>query len=118
VAEALRAAGAHAQTLWDVYGQREETVADEEWLAHAGDEGWLALTKDARIRYRERELAAIRRHDARVFVVTGKRLTGAELATRVVQNLYRIEQAARKRGPFIYAVYEKRIERIWTGVET
>jgi predicted nuclease of predicted toxin-antitoxin system len=105
------------RTLWDVYGNREERVPDEEWLARAGDEGWLVLTKDAQIRRRSTELSAIRQHRAKVFLVTGKRLTGTELAARVVQNLRRVEQAARKRGPFIYAVYEKRIERIWPRAE-
>lgn len=101
------------RTLANVYGEREQTVSDEEWLARAGTEGWLILTKDAKIRYREAELDAIRAHRAKVFVVAGKRLTGPELADRVVRNLRRIEQAARKEGPFIYAVYERRIERLY-----
>lgn len=113
LAQALADVGASVRTLADVYGKREERVPDEEWLARAGAESWVVLTKDARIRYRPAELEAIRISAAKVFVVTGKRLTGEEIAARVVQNLHRIEQAAGKRGPFVSAIYEKRITRIW-----
>jgi hypothetical protein len=48
-----------------------------------------------------------------VFVVSGGKLTGTQIVARVVQNLNRILQSARKRGPFMYAIYEKQITLIW-----
>jgi regulator of extracellular matrix RemA (YlzA/DUF370 family) len=49
-----------------------------------------------------------------VFVVSAKKLTGPQIADQVLANLNRIVQAARKKGPFIYAVYEKRIALMWS----
>lgn len=118
VADALRAAGAVVRTLADVYGNDEETMADADWLARAGREGWVVLTKDARIRYRPAEIASVRAHGVQVFVVAGQHLPGRELAARCVHNLHRIGQAAQKPGPFIYMVYERRIERIWPKEDT
>lgn len=117
IAEAVVLAGAGVRTLADVYGEQEETIPDEQWLARAGTEGWLVLTKDARVRYRPAEIEAIRVNAAKVFVVSGRRLTGAQLAARVVQNLHRIEQAAKKRGPFVYIVYERQVKRVWPQEE-
>jgi PIN like domain len=48
----LRAAGLHLHTLAEVYGiPADETIADVDWLARAGHEGWVVLMKDERIRY-------------------------------------------------------------------
>lgn len=113
LARELAGAGAAARTLHDVYGSREERVADDEWLSRAGVEGWIVLTRDGRIRYRTAELEAIRASRAKIFVVIGKGLTGPEIADRVVRNLHRIEQAARHRGPFVCAIYERKIARLW-----
>lgn len=114
LARSLADVGFQVHTLADVYGDREESVADVEWLERAGREGWVVLTKDARIRYRSTELAAIRSSGAKVFVVSAKKLTGPQIADQVLANLNRIVQAARKKGPFIYAVYEKRIALMWS----
>jgi hypothetical protein len=35
---------------------------DEDWLAEVGRHEWVALTHDARIRYKPNELAAVTRH--------------------------------------------------------
>jgi len=41
-------------------------------LAEIARRGWVAITHDARIRYKPNELAAIKRHNARLIVVIGK----------------------------------------------
>jgi PIN like domain len=62
VAESLRAASWNVRTHIEVYGGRDEGVEDVEWLELCGREGWIALTKDRRVRYRPFEIAAVRRH--------------------------------------------------------
>jgi hypothetical protein len=45
---------------------------DDEWLAEVGLKGWIALTRDTRIRYKPNELAAVVRHRVRLLVLVGK----------------------------------------------
>lgn len=113
VPDALRAEGYMVHTMHSVYADREEEVEDTEWLSAAGENDWVVLTKDARIRYRGNELAAVRAAGVRIFCITTARLTGAQQAERFVKNLNRIVQRARKPGPYIYAVYERRLGKLW-----
>jgi hypothetical protein len=112
VPQALRDAGLVVHTMVDVFGTREEQVADDEWLARAGREGWIVLTKDKRIRYRHAEIEAIRMHRVKAFVLASGSLTGQQQAARFVANVERIRAAAQDAGPFVYAVYERRIARL------
>jgi len=41
-------------------------------LAEVGKREWIALTHDARIRYKPNELAAVVRHRVRLLVIVGK----------------------------------------------
>lgn len=113
VAAALRAAGWDIRTHAEVFGKRDEVVADAEWLERCGRQGWVALTKDRRIRYRPAEVAVIRRHGVRAFVIPRGSLTAAEQASRFVANAARIAAACEAPGPFVYAVHERRIERLY-----
>jgi PIN like domain len=45
---------------------------DEIWLETVGKEKWIAVTRNARIRYKPNELAAVTRHRVRLLVVIGK----------------------------------------------
>jgi len=113
VPTALRDRGLIVHTLADVFGQREQSVPDEEWLEAAGASRWVVLTKDKRIRYRPVELAAVRRHAVRMFCLTRGDLTAAEQADRFLRNLESIERAASRAGPFIYAVHLRRVVEVW-----
>lgn len=105
-------------TLADVYGERRaQDVEDEEWIGRAGREGWVVLTKDDRIRYRQVERDAFIAADLRVFCLTSRGLRKEEQTARFVDNINRILQHCRHRGPYIYGVYPRRLERIWPGME-
>ncbi len=56
IATALRAQGVEIHTHDALF---PENARDEEWLAEVGRRGWAVITKDARIRYRQTELAAL-----------------------------------------------------------
>ena len=111
IAAALRAAGWRLQTHHEVYGARDESVPDVEWLERCGKQGLTVLSKDRRLRYRPAEIAAIRRFGVRAFVLTTGNLTAASQAQRFIDNAARIWQAVTEPGHAIYAVHAKRIER-------
>jgi len=109
----LRAEGLRLVTLAERYGiPNDEQVADEQWLSDAGHRGQAAFMKDRRIRYNTAEKAAIVKHSARCFCLTRGDLTAQAMATRFLDNLERIEAACAEAGPLVYAVHEKRIERL------
>ena len=64
----LRAAGLDVERHADHFAP---AAPDEEWLAVAGAQGWLAITHDARIRYKPNELAAVKRNRVALLVVVG-----------------------------------------------
>ena len=116
---ALRDLGCIVHTLADVYGEkRSQSVEDHEWLQRAGRNDWIVLTKDDRIRYRHVEREAFMSANLRVFCLTTAKLNAEQQTARFVDNINRIVQRARKSGPYIYGVYEGRLERIWPSKES
>ncbi|WP_372447974.1 hypothetical protein [Kibdelosporangium banguiense] len=80
VPDLLCAEGLCLQTLAEVYGiPADEDVADVDWLARAGSEGWVVLMKDERIRYRPAERVALVDHQVRAFCLTSGNLRAAEI---------------------------------------
>ncbi len=65
VVSALRDAGASVQRLTDHF---PKGTPDEVWLAEAGRNGWVVLTRDKRIRYRQLERLALQAAKVRAFV--------------------------------------------------
>jgi hypothetical protein len=111
---ALREVGLRVRTLADVYGeQRAQRVEDTEWNALAAERDWVVLCKDDHIRRRPAERQSLLDGNVRVFCLTNASLSFAEQASYFVQNRFRIIQAARKPGPYVYGVYQDRITRLW-----
>lgn len=78
---------------------------DEEWLSAVAKREWVALTHDARIRYKPNELAAVIAHNARLIVIVGK-APFPDLATSFVQTHAAIVRfVERHQPPFIGKVY-------------
>lgn len=99
VPSALRQAGVVCHAHDDHFAP---DAPDENWLKRAGAAGWVVITKDTRIRYREPERAALIAANVRAFVFTTADLNGAEMADMVVQALPAIARlCARMRTPFI-----------------
>jgi PIN domain-containing protein len=110
----LRAAGLTVHTLAEVYGERAaQETEDTAWIALAAQRGWVVLTKDDRIRRRPAERQAIEDGKVRVFCLTNAGLTFAGQASYFVANRFRIIQASRKPGPYLYGVYQDRIRKLW-----
>jgi hypothetical protein len=98
VVSALRDAGASVQRLTDHF-------PNEVWLAEAGRNGWVVLTRDKRIRYRQLERLALQAAKVRAFVFAGGNVTGEETGAILAGSLERITKIARTdAGPFIYHI--------------
>jgi copper oxidase (laccase) domain-containing protein len=69
--------------------------------------------KDDAIRRRPAERDALVEAGVRAFCLTNAQLCAAEQTERFVSNRHRILQQARKPGPYIYGVYERRLRRLW-----
>ncbi len=81
---------------------------DEVWLQGVGQRGWVVLTKDKNIRYRGRELAALKVHGVRAFILTAVGLNGDEMAQAFVAALPRIRRLlAEHEGAFIATISRK-----------
>jgi hypothetical protein len=114
VPEALRACGLVVHTMASVYGEKVgQGLHDETWLRDVGQRDWVVLMKDDAIRRRPAEREALVEGGVRAFCLTNAQLRGEEQARRLVENRHRILRRARQPGPYIYGVYEGRIERLW-----
>ena len=113
--DALCTAGAAILVMADVYGERiGQGLADTEWLRDAGENGWVVLMKDDKIRYRPAELEALTTAGVRAFCLTNANLRGSEMAQRFVDQLPKITRiATEQRGPYIYGVYADGVRALW-----
>lgn len=82
-----------------------DDASDDEWLAQAGKNGWLVLTKDKHIRYRRAEFDAVVQAKVRLFVLTAGNITALEMGEVFVKALGRMTRTAAKHdAPFIACV--------------
>jgi len=96
--EKLRAAGLLVERHDDHFDQ---LTPDSEWIAEIGRRGWVAVTRDKRIRYSPLALETLMTSGARLLVIVG-RLTTDEAADVFVKQGKRIERLLRnERKPFI-----------------
>jgi hypothetical protein len=88
---------------------------DETWLSETARNGWIVLSKDYRLRYREPVLRAIRRASARVFVLKkSEKLKGQEMAAIFVNALRAIYRTVdREPRPFIAKVGKDGRVSVW-----
>lgn len=81
-------------------------VPDEEWLARAGDEGWLVIVRDKKIRTRPGERGKIIQHSVGCFILNQKqdptRWQYLQLLARTIDEME--EKFATTPRPFIYTV--------------
>ncbi|MBL8226040.1 MAG: hypothetical protein JNM50_12005 [Chromatiales bacterium] len=78
-------------------------ASDDAWLAHCGKHGYLALTRDQRIRYRPIEKQALIDHAVGCFTFTGGQATAAQCTARIVELAPKMRSiAATQKRPFLY----------------
>lgn len=97
VASALRAAGLTVE-IHDAHFS--QSAPDTEWLAAAGANGWIVITRDDRIRYRVAEKQALRRAQVRAFVLAARGdLRAEELAEIFLAALPKIRRTIIEQPP-------------------
>ena len=96
--ERLRAAGIKVERHDDHFGL---LTADSDWIGEIGRRGWIALSRDARIRYSPLALQTLMESGARLFVIVGRLTTdqAAELFLRRRKQIEKLLQ--RETRPFI-----------------
>lgn len=114
VPQLLRVEGVRLVTLAEHYGiPHDEGVQDVEWLRLCGEQNWLAIMKDDRIRYVSIERDALVSSGVRAAVITNANLSAAEMAARIVRALPGLADVCETRsGPFLLALHQSRIEEI------
>jgi hypothetical protein len=112
VAEALRAAGARVEIHAAHFKPGE---LDETWISEAARRGWVVLSKDSRMRYRQPIQRAVRRASARVFVLKSSgKLKGPEMGAIFAEALTAIYNTAdREPPPFIAKVGKAGRVEVW-----
>jgi len=70
----------------------KQDAADEVWLTHVGRQGWVAVFRDTRIRYRPAERDALERYTVRaVSITTNRNLKIAEQSALIGRHMAKIE---------------------------
>ena len=102
VADALRAAGAHVEVHIDHF---EQNAPDTQWIPEVGRRRWVLITKDQNIRRNPLERHAYEAAQLRGFVVTGKDMSGPELAELLVRCLPGMaRRVLGRRGPMLFSI--------------
>jgi hypothetical protein len=103
VADELRKIGKDAKAKIELF---PSDTKDPVWLREVGVNGWLAITRDGRIRTRPGERQAIRNHRVGCFILTYKNdLKRPEIIRIVLDHIAEMEEKFRTTPrPFIYTV--------------
>ncbi len=115
VANALREAGVAVEVHDDHFPQ---DAPDELWLPEITRRGWVALTRDNAIRKRrlQRHMAAY--CGARLFVITGGEMTGADIADALTRLTPGIRKTAQENpAPFIATIQASGRIHVWRSRE-
>ncbi|HML96433.1 MAG TPA: hypothetical protein PKC29_13500 [Thermodesulfobacteriota bacterium] len=87
-------------------------AADEEWLRHAGENSWIVITKDKKIRYRKPEFEMVRRHKVRMFTLTSGNITAEEMGEILSKSIPAIGKfVSAMQPPFIVTISKTGILR-------
>jgi PIN like domain len=86
--QALQSAGLRVERADDHF---RNDAPDDVWLPIVASRGWVAVTRDGRIRYSPLALAALMNSGARLFVIVGK-LKAAETAEVFLRHRKKVER--------------------------
>lgn len=113
VAEELGALGWRIHRIGQVFPSDAQDVPDEDWIIHGLDQGSVPLSKDGRIKTRDREIQPVRDRAAVLFYLDNQQLRTLEMVERLHAHRESIHLAVTRGGPAAYAVRYDRIDRTW-----
>jgi hypothetical protein len=83
---------------------RPETP-DSVWLPIVGEAGWIAISRDKRIRYNPVENRLLQQHGVRaIFLTGGRNMTSWDRLVLLVRHWEAIEESVDERGPWVKAL--------------
>jgi hypothetical protein len=86
-------------------GRFPRGTPDETWLPLVGQNRWVLLTADKRIRYNFLEKRALEKNAVREFVFASGNMSGNEMASALEVALHRIRRICRRfQPPFVAAI--------------
>ena len=89
---------------------------DEDWLAIVGQKGWVVLTKDKNIRYRNPELLAVVKGNAKVYTLMSGNITALQMAEVFEKAIPHIENSVDlNEPPYIAKILSTGSVKIWVG---
>lgn len=109
----LRKLGWRIHLIADEFPDDAQTIGDDTWIDHGLVRRWVPICKDGRIRGRTAERNPLVVHHAVLFYLDNQQLRIAEMVARLDANRARIERAARRGGPAIYAISADSVRRTW-----
>lgn len=104
VAEALRRFGLTVHTMADVYPDDGQDIDDTTWIRDAGQNGWIVLTQDQKIRERPSEIGAVMDHGAKVFCLHTQNLKAPAKTLYYGRHLLPILRRARRQGACFWRI--------------
>jgi hypothetical protein len=107
--QALRAAGLRVERHDDHFAP---LTSDEEWLSLIGQRKWIAITRDARIRYSPLALQVLMESDVRLFVMVGK-LTATESPAVFMRWRPRVEALVHQEAEAFIAKVRRDGVHVW-----
>lgn len=113
MAEELRTRGWHVHRISDVYALDAQDIADDVWIRHGLGQGWVPLSKDGRIKTRDKEIQPVYDFAAVLFYLDNQQLRSLEMVERLHAHRDRMCEAVAQGGPAAYAVRADRIDRTW-----
>ncbi|MEO0537563.1 MAG: hypothetical protein AAF215_27345 [Cyanobacteria bacterium P01_A01_bin.123] len=103
LASALRSSGITVEIHDDHFAP---SAQDEDWLPEVGKQGWIVLTKDARIAKRTTERIAVANAGVKMFVLVSQNLAGEDTVNVFLAAFSKMQAFARENpAPFIAKVY-------------
>jgi predicted nuclease of predicted toxin-antitoxin system len=79
---------------------------DVDWLPEVGKQGWVILTKDARIGKNHLERMAVTNAGISMFTLASQNLSGKEMADIFLKSITKMQEFVRQHpAPFIAKVY-------------
>ncbi len=102
IVEGLKAFGEEVVHLQEKF---PEDSPDVEWLRYIGEQGFVLITKDEKVRWNPAELATIKKFKVGTFFLGGKNLDRCKQVQQVIRNWPRIKELSGKtRPPFVYRI--------------
>ena len=109
----LRKLGWHIHLIADEFPDDAQNVADDTWIDYGLARSWVPVCKDGRIKGRTDERHPLVVHQAALFYLDNQQLRIADMIARLSVNHARIERAAKRGGPAIYAVSADGVRKTW-----